>query len=201
MCSRTALPVARLDHALRRIGKGGGRDEERNLAALPIVEDHACACVQIRLALLEETAALVGELGEEIDVVGPALDAVGADHVDGLDARQHLRYVLHRVLDVLHAHDALEDGVGGRVAGVVDDTRTVDEEDAAEQGDVLPNLGLPGNRSDFADFLGAEGVDDGALAHVGVAHKAHGNVLLVLVEACELAKEVDEGALAERVRD
>lgn len=63
----------------------------------------------------------------------------------------------------------------------------------------MPNLSLSGNRSDGADFLVAEGVDDGGFASVRVPNKADRYLLAVGVEAGELAEELDEGALAEGV--
>ena len=40
-------------------------------------------------------------------------------------------------------------------------------------------LGFSSNGRHLADLLGSQGVDDGALAHVGVADKPHADLLLV----------------------
>lgn len=61
----------------------------------------------------------------------------------------------------------------------------------------MPDLGLSRDGSDGADFLVAEGVDDGGFAGVGVADEADRDLLAVGVEAGELAEKLDEGALAE----
>lgn len=50
--------------------------------------------------------------------------------------------------------------------------------------------GFPGDWSCFADFLLLEGVDDGALADVGVAYETYTDVLLVFMEVVELKKRM-----------
>jgi len=65
----------------------------------------------------------------------------------------------------------------------------------------LPNLCFTGNRSDCADFLLSECVDDRRLAGIGIANEAYRNLTAVGVESGELAKKRDERALAERVVD
>ena len=52
-------------------------------------------------------------------------------------------------------------------------TWAVDKVDALHEGDVLPDLGLPRDGRHLADLLLLERVDDGALAHVGVADEAN----------------------------
>ena len=51
------------------------------------------------------------------------------------------------------------------------------------------------------NLLGAEGVDDGGLAHVGVADETNGDVLLVRAQARQLAQQAQQAALAEGVGD
>ena len=46
-----------------------------------------------------------------------------------------------------------------------------------------------GHGRDLADLLGLERVDDGGLAHVGVAHHAHADLLLVLCEWCLVGRD------------
>jgi hypothetical protein len=65
----------------------------------------------------------------------------------------------------------------------------------------LPDLSLSRNRSDSADLLGAEGVDDGRLAGVGVPDQSDGDLLPVGVEGGKLTEELDERTLSERVVD
>ena len=50
-------------------------------------------------------------------------------------------------------------------------------------------------------LLGPEGVDDGRLADIGVAHKAHTDVLLVSAHAGQLAQQAQQAALAKGVGD
>lgn len=63
------------------------------------------------------------------------------------------------------------------------------------------DLGLSWDRGDSADLLLLERVDDAALADVGIADEADRDLLLVRVEHRELAEELDQRALAERVVD
>jgi hypothetical protein len=58
----------------------------------------------------------------------------------------------------------------------------------------LSYLGLSGDGSDLADLLAAQGVDDGALAHVGVTHHPHADLLLVLQHQHK-EKEMDQAFL------
>lgn len=47
------------------------------------------------------------------------------------------------------------------------------------------HLGFSGDGRHVADFLGAQRVDDGTLAHVGVTDEAHADLFLVRVELRE----------------
>ena len=47
----------------------------------------------------------------------------------------------------------------------------------------------------FGHLFGSEGVDDGGLPHVRVAHKAHADGLLVALQTGQLAQEGQEGTL------
>lgn len=42
-----------------------------------------------------------------------------------------------------------------------------------------PHLGLPSEGRHIADLLGAQRVDDGALAHIGVPNESHADLLLI----------------------
>lgn len=44
------------------------------------------------------------------------------------------------------------------------------------------HLGLPGDGGHVADLFGAQGVDYGALAHVGVTDEPHADLLLIAME-------------------
>lgn len=72
----------------------------------------------------------------------------------------------------------------------------------AKQGSSLvTNLGLSGDGSDGADFLLLQGVDDAALADVGVSDETNRDLLLVRMKDGELTKELDERTFSERVVD
>ena len=49
-------------------------------------------------------------------------------------------------------------------------------------GRAVQYLGLPGDGRHVADLLGPQGVDDGALPHVGVADEPNADLLLISVE-------------------
>ena len=93
------------------------------------------------------------------------------------------------MLDVFCAYDTTEKNVfrcvghTGRHA-----TRTVDEVDALHECDVLPHLGLTGDRRDCADLLVAKGVDKGGFAGVRVADETDGDLLAGRVESRELTE-------------
>jgi len=65
---------------------------------------------------------------------------------------------------------------------------------------VWTDLGLARLGGDFAHFAVHKGVDDGTLADVGVPDEADADVLLVHVQATELAQQLDERALQENSR-
>ena len=117
-----------------------------------------------------------------------------------LAAAQNGRDVLLGVGDVLDAHNTAEENVLlGVFGGGGDDAGAVDEEDALHQGDVLPDLGLTWDGRDLAHLLLPQGIDDGRLAGVGVADEADGYLLAVLVQLRELAQQLDQRPLTERV--
>lgn len=109
--------------------------------------------------------------------------------------------MLRAVLHALNAHDALEHELRLRCSRGLHGSRAVDEVNAAEEGDVLPHLGLPRNGGHRAHLLFPEGVDDGGLAHVGIAHEPDGYGLLVCVELGELPEQVDERGFPKGVCD
>ena len=47
---------------------------------------------------------------------------------------------------------------------------------------MVPYLGFPRKRSNSADFLGPQGVDDRAFAHIGVSNESHADLFLISVE-------------------
>src|SRR5690606_14210061 len=108
---------------------------------------------------------------------------------------KHCGNVLFRVADVFDTHYTTEEdvclsvGLRGR-----DDTGAINQEDSSHERDVLPDLSLSRNRSDSADLLGAEGVDDGGFAGVGVSDQSDGDLLPIGVEGRELAEELDKRA-------
>lgn len=55
----------------------------------------------------------------------------------------------------------------------------------------MPYFRFAGYGSYGADFLFAQGVDDGGFARVGVADEADGDLLAVGVQGRELAEELD----------
>ncbi len=98
-------------------------------------------------------------------------------------------------------YHSLEDTIFVRVVARVHDTRAVDQENTAEERDVLPHLGLPGRRRGVADPLGPQRVDDRALSDVRVPYKAYTALLPVLVKRSELTEELNQRAFAERICD
>mmetsp|Transcript_54403 Transcript_54403/g.90418 ORF Transcript_54403/g.90418 Transcript_54403/m.90418 type:complete len:630 (-) Transcript_54403:747-2636(-) len=175
------------------------RAEEGQFATEPVAEDHLGGSVNVRLTARKETTRLEAELLEKVIGVLPAVDAVRVLQVLGLDGAHEIRDVERGVLDVLNAHDSLEHGGRLVVTRVIDDTGTVDEEDALEERDVLPHLGLTRNGRDLADLLLLERVDDATLSDVGVADETDTDLALVAVQTGKLAQQLDEGSLSKRV--
>ena len=62
-------------------------------------------------------------------------------------------------------------------------------------------LGLSWDGRHFADGLFPQRVDNGRLADVGVPDEADADGLLVLVEVVELAENLEQTSLAERILD
>jgi hypothetical protein len=105
------------------------------------IEDGLGNARPIRLAALEQLAALVRHGFEEGLSVRPVLDLVRPANVLGPNAREELGDVVGRRGQVLDADNALKHlgrfrlvGRGGH------DARAVNEVDAAHEGDVLPDL-------------------------------------------------------------
>eukprot|EP00760_Papus_ankaliazontas_P029821 PhM_4_TR4484/c1_g1_i1/m.73467 len=201
--------------AVLLVGLERRRVEPRHTAALPIVQHCAGNGVSVRDAARQELTALAGNLLEEVLGVGPRLDTVLRREVFGLHNLQHgLDHVLLTdVTHTLHTHNALEHGLHVVIGlTVADNTRAVNKEDATCQHNVLPDLCLAGNGGNLADLLATERVDDGALAHVGVADDTDADGVAALtgvlraglvrdvVQTAELAEEVDEVAFAEGIR-
>lgn len=80
-----------------------------------------------------------------------------------------------------------------------DDTRAINEVDTLHESNVLPNFGLSRDRSDFADLLRLDSIDDTALADIGITDEADTNLLLFGHEIGELAEELNEGTFTEGV--
>ena len=100
--------------------------------------------------------------------------------------------------EILHPYHTLQHRIGIRVLRRDRyDSRTVNQVYPPHQGDVLPNLGFAGDRSDGADFFLLESVDDAGFPDVGVPDEAHRNLFLVGVEHGELSEKLDESAFAE----
>lgn len=123
-------------------------------------------------------------------MVIPTMEVVRSLDVVLLALLQGSSDILLRVLDVLNTDDATQENVLFSVGHVWwDDTRTVNEVNALHQGDVLPDLGLSGNRCNSADLLLTKSVDDGRLASVGVSDETDRDLLAGSMEGGELAKE------------
>lgn len=126
----------------------------------------------------------------------------GTHQVLRLDARQHRAHVPRRVRQRLHPHDPFEHR--GRVAvrrAAVDHAGRVDQKHALGERHVLPHFRLPWHWRRLAHGLGAQGVDHGRLAHVGVADEADADGLLVRAQARELAQQREQRAAAKGVRE
>ena len=181
---------------IRRCLRQGLREKKTH------IEDDGCDGAVVGLSSAVELTHLGGKLGEEVLRVFPVCDAVGAGEVLGAHALEEVRDVVRGGREVLDTHDTLEDLLALRVAGGRGhDSGAVDEVDAAHEGDVLPDLGLSGDRGRLAHGLLLERVDDGRLADVRVPDEADRDLLLVREERRELAQELDEGSLSERVVD
>lgn len=63
----------------------------------------------------------------------------------------------------------------------------------------MPYFRLTRDGSCGADFLLAEGVDDGGFAGIWVPDESHGDLFAAAVESGELSKEGDESSFSERV--
>uniref|UniRef100_A0A8W7PVQ6 Uncharacterized protein n=1 Tax=Anopheles coluzzii TaxID=1518534 RepID=A0A8W7PVQ6_ANOCL len=174
---------------------------EREPAALPVVQYHLRHRLHVRLALLQQLARLARNLLEEIDMVRPLGHAVRLHHVLLADALQHLLDVVLRIVDQLDPHHRLQHLLRVGFRGRVDDARAIDQEDALHQRDVLPHLRFARDRGHLAHLLAAQRVDDGRLAHVRVAYEADADLLLVHVQLADLAQQIDQRTLAERVRE
>lgn len=112
--------------------------------------------------------------------------------MSGLNSSDHGRNVLSWVFDVLNTDTASQQQVLICVALIRrDDTRAIDHVNALHQGDVLPDLGLSGNRSDNADLLLPQSVDNRRLSGIRIADHADGNLLAVAVKRRELAEKGD----------
>ena len=110
--------------------------------------------------------------------------------------------MIGRGREMLDSDDSLEHLLGlGVASGRGNNSRAIDEVDAAHQGDVLPDFGLSGDGSSLANGLLLQRVDDGGLANVGVSNETDRNLLLVGEESGELTEKLDEGSLSEGVID
>lgn len=86
-----------------------------------------------------------------------------------------------------------------RLSGGKYNSRAVDEEDSTHQRDVLPDFGLTGDGRHLADFLAAQGVDDGRFSNIRVADETHADLLLVAVQLAELAQQIDQRTFTKRM--
>lgn len=130
----------------------------------------------------------------------PALEFIRPFHMVRLDFLQNRRNVLLWVLHVLNTDDAAEKEILRSIVMVRwYDTRAIDQVDPLHQRDILPHLGLTGDRRDFGDCLAPEGVDDARLADVGVADQANADLFPVLVEDAKLPEQIDQGTTPEGV--
>ena len=103
---------------------------------------------------------------------------------------------------VLNSNNTLQHGVGVRVlGGHGDDTWAIDQVDSLHQSDVLPDFRLSRNRSDRADLLLLERVDDTRFTNIWVSDESDGDLLLVRVKDGELSQQLDQGSFTKRVVD
>lgn len=166
------------------------------------IEDHGSDGTVIGLSSTMQLAHLGRQLGEEVLRIDPVLDPVRSREVLRSHPLDEVGNVVGGGREMLDPDDSLENLLALRVAcRGGDDSRAVDEVDAAHEGDVLPHLGLSRDRGSLADGLLLERVDDGRLADVGVSYESDTDLLLVGEESGELTEELDEGSLSERVVD
>jgi hypothetical protein len=103
---------------------------------------------------------------------------------------------------MLNSHDTFEYLLSlGIFAAGRNNTGAIDEVDTLHECNILPDFGLARNRSDIADLLSFDGIDDAAFADIGVANEANRNLLLVGHEIGELTEELNKGTFAEGVVD
>jgi hypothetical protein len=166
------------------------------------IEDHLGDRGRIGLPTLPQPATAPCDLIKEVVRVRPRLDVVRPAQVLGSNTLEQGDNVICRCRQMLDAHNAFENfccfGVLRRRRN---NAGAVDQIDALHKGDVLPNLGLPGQWCHIADLLLLERVDDARLAHVGVADEANADLLLVGMQVGELTQQLNEGAFPERVID
>ena len=82
-----------------------------------------------------------------------------------------------------------------------DDTRAINEVDTLHESNVLPDFRLSRDRSDFADLLRLDSIDNTALADVGIANETDTDLLLFGHKIGELAEELNERTFTEGVVD
>ena len=109
-----------------------------------------------------------------------------------LTLRKNSRHILRRILHILNPNNSSQKNVLRRICyrGRYD-SRAVDEINPFHQSDILPYFRLSGDRCCGADFFLSEGVDYAALAGVGVADEAYGDLFSGGVKGGELAEEGD----------
>ncbi len=121
-------------------------------------------------------------------MIGPVVYLIRSLDVLLLDTLEHLVDVVLGRGYILDTDNTLENDVGLAVAVREHHTGTVDQVDALHERNVLPDLGLAGDRGHFAHLLLAKGVDHRALARVRVADEAHADLLVLLVQVGELTQ-------------
>ena len=78
--------------------------------------------------------------------------------------------------------------------------RTINQVDSLHERNVLPDLGLAGYGRHIAHLLLAQRVYHRALACVRVSDEAYTNLFVVFVQLAKLTQQLNESALAERIR-
>jgi len=106
--------------------------------------------VEVRFSTFEKLACLPAQLLEEVLCVFPFMYAIYVVYVLMVDSLKNCMYVLRRLREFFGSDNALQDFLDFGLVFIVHDTWAIDQVDALGQSDILPDLGLSGNRCYFA---------------------------------------------------
>lgn len=147
--------------------------EEGDLSSLPVSDQESRDGVEVSVSSLQKSARSHGKLLHEVFSGLPLFNSVDLLKLLSLSSLEELIDVAFGVLEFLCSHNSFKHDIGLSIIRVVHDTGTIDEVNSLGESDVLPNLGLSGNRSNLTDVLLSEGVDHGTLSNIGVSDETN----------------------------